>query len=98
MNSNKNLSIEISSSFLSSDEDLTYEYWLKNQISSVYDLLSGIDALSEDELNAFQPEDKPNPMLKPYAKIKNLNKNPDEYHIDCAKPKTAVEIGIKIEF
>lgn len=98
MSINKNLSIEISSSFLSGDEDLTYEYWLKNQTSSVYDLLSGIDALSEDELNAFQPEDKPNPILKPYAKIKNLNKNTDDYHIDCVKSKTAVEIGLKFEF
>lgn len=83
---------------VNNDYDLTYDYWLNDQNLSVYKILYPSFDLSEDELNAFQPEDKPNPMFKPYAKIKNLNKNLDEYHTDCAKSKTAVEIGLTFEF
>ena len=80
----------------SADEDLTYWSWLKNQESSVWDLLSG------DPLEGVDPTDvlcKPKPK-KPsialYVSITDLNNSNDSLYEN--KPKPAVEVGVEVLF
>lgn len=70
------------------------------QTSSIYNILYPLCDLTKDELNAFQVESSDNnSIIKPYIKVKNLNKNPDDdIHQECIKPKSAIEIGLMFEF
>lgn len=78
------------------DEDLAYMSWLKNQESSVWDLLSG------DALGGVDPENvlcKPKlkkPNLRPWIAFNDLNNSNDSPYNN--KPKPAIEIGISFDF
>jgi hypothetical protein len=79
------------------DDDLSYWSFLKNQTSSVYDLLNYTD-LSHDELDAVFYKNENSSNCKLYAKVKNLNASTDNFYQECIAPKSAIEVGIKFEF
>jgi hypothetical protein len=79
------------------DDDLSYWSALKNQTSSVYDLLNYTD-LSHDELDAVFCKNENSSNCKLYAKVKNLNASTDNFYQECIAPKSAIEVGIKFEF
>lgn len=79
-------------------DDLSYWSVLKNQTSSVYDLLSSLRDLTDDELDAIITTKHDDSTVQPYINVYNLNKNPDKYCQECIKPKTAIEVGVKFEF
>ena len=70
---------------------------LKSDVSSVFDVIGnnvvgdGIDF--DDILKKHKPK-KPNP--RPYVSIVDLNNSDDAPYEN--KPKTAIEVGVKIEF
>jgi hypothetical protein len=79
------------------DDDLSYWSVLKNQTSSVYDLLN-YTYLSNDELDAIFCKTENSSNCKLYAKVKNLNASVDKFYQECIAPKGAIEVGIKFEF
>lgn len=79
------------------DDDLSYWSALKNQTSSVYDLLNYTD-LSNDELDAIFCKKENSSNCKLYAKVKNLNTSTDKFYQEYIAPKCAIEVGIKFEF
>lgn len=90
------LLMELNETLSGLDEDLTYWSLVKNQVSSVWDLLSG------DPLKGIDPAEvfcKPKPKksnISPQIKIRDLNNS--ESSPKENKPKTAIEIGVKLEF
>ena len=88
--------MELNETLSGLDEDLTYWSLLKNQVSSVWDLLSG------DPLKGIDPAEvfcKPKPKksnISPQIKICDLNNSKSSRNEN--KPKTAIEIGVKLEF
>ena len=88
--------MEILSAAASADEDLTYWSWLKNQESSVWDLLSG-DPLGEvDPADVLCNQKHKKSSIMPYVSITDLNNSDDSLYEN--KPKPAVEVGIQISF
>jgi hypothetical protein len=79
------------------DDDLSYWSVLKNQTSSVYNLLNYMD-LSNDELDAIFYKKENSSNCKFYTKVKNLNASTDKFYQECIAPKSAIEIGFKFEF
>lgn len=79
-------------------DDLSYWSVLKNQTSSVYDLLSSLRDLTDDELDAIFCNKENSSNCKLYAKVKNLNASTDKFYQECIAPKSAIEVGIKFEF
>ena len=81
---------------LSDDEPLTYWDVLKNQTSSVWDLLSGdpLSGIDPNEVLKKPKHKKPNP--RPYISFNDLNNSDDAPYEN--KPKPAIEIGIAFDF
>lgn len=79
------------------DDDLSYWSALKNQTSSMYDLLNYTD-LSHDELNDIFCKKENSSNCKLYAKVKNLNASTNKFYQECIAPKSVIEVGIKFEF
>ena len=80
----------------SADEDLTYQSWLSNQESSVWDLLSGDPLRGVDPANVLLKPKAERPSILPYIGIRDLNNTEDKPLEN--KPKLAVEVGLDIEF
>ena len=92
------LSTNITENITDQDNILSYWLTLKNQTSSVYDLLSCND-ISDDELDAIFCKKEKSSNYKLYAKIKNLNASTDnKCYQESIAPKPAIEVGIKFEF
>lgn len=84
------------SAVTSADEDLTYWSWLKNQESSVWDLLSGDPLGGVDPTNVLLKPKAKKPSILPHVGIRDLN-NAEDKPLEN-KPKLAVEVGLDIEF
>lgn len=80
----------------SADEDLTYWSWLKNQESSVWDLLSGDPLAGVDPADVLCKPKPKKPSIMPYVSITDLNNSDDAPYEN--KPKPAIEVGLKFEF
>ena len=80
----------------SADEDLTYMSWLKNQDTSVWDLLSGDPLEGVDPANVLCKPKPKKPSIMPYVSITDLNNSDDSPYEN--KPKPAIEVGIQISF
>lgn len=78
-------------------DDLSQLSALKNQTSSICDLLNYTD-LSNDELDAIFCKKENSSNWNFYAKVKNLNASTDKFYQECIAPKNAIEVGIKFEF
>ena len=88
--------MEILSAAASADEDLTYQSWLKNQESSVWDLLSGDPLGGVDPADVLCNQKHKKPSIMPYVSITDLNNSDDSPYDN--KPKPAIEVGIQISF
>ena len=88
--------MEILSAAASADEDLTYWSWLKNQESSVWDLLSGDPLGGVDPADVLCNQKHKKSSIMPYVSITDLNNSDDSPYEN--KPKPAVEVGIQISF
>lgn len=80
----------------SADEDLTYWSWLKNQESSVWDLLSGDPLGGVDPATALCKPQPKKPSVAPYVSITDLNNSDDAPYEN--KPKPAIEVGVEVLF
>lgn len=78
------------------DDDLSYWSFLKNQTSSVYDLLT--TNLLDDELDAIFCKKEKSSNCELYAIVKNLNASTDKFYQECIAPKSTIEVEIKFEF
>lgn len=78
------------------DELLSYWDTLKNQTSSVWDLLSGDPLDGVDQSEVLQKTKPKIPNLRPYISFNDLNNSKDARNIN--KPKPAIEIGIAFDF
>lgn len=79
------------------DNDLSFWSLLDDRCSSVYDSLS-CDDLSDDELDAIFCKKEKSSNCELYATVKNLNASTDKFYQECIAPKSAIEVGIKIDF
>lgn len=80
----------------SADEDLTYWSWLKNQESSVWDLLSGDPLSGVDPTSVLLKPKVEKPSILQHIGIRDLNNTEDKPLEN--KPKIAVEVGLDISF
>lgn len=68
----------------------------REELSSPYDLFGKDIPITEDELSSLQLSCKPSPNIKPYVKFLDMNNTPGD--VNYNKPKSTVQIGIKITF
>lgn len=80
----------------SADEDLTYWSWLKNQESSIWDLLSGDPLVGVDPADVLCKPKPKKPSIAPYVSITDLNNSSDALYEN--KPKPAIEVGVEVSF
>ena len=78
------------------DEPLTYQDVLKNQTSSVWDLLSGNPLGGVDPSQVLYKSKPKKPNLRPWIAFNDLNNSNDAPYEN--KPKPAIEIGISFDF
>ena len=78
------------------DEPLTYQDVLKNQTSSVWDLLSGNPLGGVDPSQVLYKSKPKKPNLRPWIAFNDLNNSNDAPYKN--KPKPAIEIGISFDF
>ena len=78
------------------DEPLTYQDVLKNQTSSVWDILSGNPLGGVDPSQVLYKSKPKKPNLRPWIAFNDLNNSNDAPYEN--KPKPAIEIGISFDF